>query len=84
MKKYLVTLTLFIGSYEKTAHHVVEAKDEDEAWVEALKGESHHTPVMDADNGGCWDGDEFRYTVYNSRELTEHDYNTLKQLRMAW
>lgn len=40
-KSWLVKLRLFLGDYEKTSKHLVEAETEDEAIMQAYRDESH-------------------------------------------
>lgn len=83
MRQWLVILDLQLGAYEKMSYNVVTAEDEEDAWALALEGECHNECRMDEDgSGACWDGTEFRYTVYESTELNEDDYDTLKRLRI--
>ena len=77
-KYWMVTLTLHLGEYEKTAYNVVYAADEDSAKRQALIDECHNEPEF-KDDGYCWDGD-FAYRVYACRPLSFIEFNVLKAL----
>ncbi|OQX14070.1 MAG: hypothetical protein BWK73_10450 [Thiothrix lacustris] len=80
MKTFLVTLTLFLGEYEKTAKHLVEAKNTKSAGRKALTGECHNKP-----KASDWVGDtqvddmEFTYRVKSILELTPEQAHFLSR-----
>jgi hypothetical protein len=86
MNNYLVKLTLNIVGYEKQSHLVVSAPDESSAKEQALRDECHNEPNFDEwpDMNACWDGDDFIYEVYSCRELTDEQYETLKDVGIAY
>lgn len=80
--KYLVTLRLYIGEYEKYTTQIIEAENEKEAGTAALIGECHGEPDFDEfpDKDGVWDMYEMVYKVYKVKELTDHQYEILNEL----
>jgi hypothetical protein len=80
MKSFLVTLTLFLGEYEKTAKHLVVAKNKESAGKKALRGECHNNPKR-----GDWQGshqvddDCFTYRVASVTEVTAQEAEILRK-----
>ncbi len=71
MKTYLVTLTLFLGEYEKTSKHLVTAKHSKSAGKKALQAECHNKPKATDWTGDTQvDDDGFTYRVNSVLELT--------------
>jgi len=83
---YLVTISVNIGGYEKITHVVVQAKDDEEAGTLGLREECHNEPDFTEypDQQACWDGGEFFYMVYDTKELTHDQHVTLKNLKLCW
>jgi hypothetical protein len=74
MNHYLVKLTLFLGEYEKTAVHLVQAKNTVTAGRKALLGECHNDPKRSDWAGDSQvDDDCFAYRVNTVTKVTaEH------------
>lgn len=80
MKNYLVKLTLFIGSYEKQAIHIVKAGTERMAGQRAIENECHDTPVWtDSVKDECWDCGEMVYRVYSAEIIDKNDAEILSK-----
>ena len=82
MNKYLVSITIHIGGYEKVTHNVVEAEDVEQASITALKDECHNDPDVISDSS-VWD-DLFYYEVYEVQEITPNQLHVLKKLKLAY
>lgn len=68
MNQYLVTLRLYIGTYEKHTTHLVEAENQQDAQVTALRAESHNDDAGFDDDD--WHDDDMGYRVEKVKRLT--------------
>lgn len=86
MNKYLVTLELRIGEYEKIAYSVEKAENEKEAGIEALKGQCHSEPDFSEfpDMDQVWDMHEMIYSVYSVKEITDEQNKVLFDLGISY
>jgi len=78
--KYLVTLKLHLGEYEKSNQHIVDAKSSIDAGVIALKNECHNTPDF-PNKETAWDGVDLVYKVRSVIGLTDLEYEILSKLK---
>lgn len=74
MSYYLVKLTLFLGEYEKTAIHLMQARNTVTAGKKALRGECNNAPKRSDWAGSSQvDDDYFAYRVNTVTKVTaEH------------
>lgn len=86
MNHYLVTLNLRLGSIEKTARAIAQAKTEKEAGIIALTGECHDEPDFSdyPEKGACWDMGEFVYEVYEVKLIEPQDLDVLHKYIGSW
>jgi len=79
MKHYVVTLRLYLGSYEKHVRHLISAEDTDKAHKAALLGESHNDEADYNSEGEWWDGWDMAYRVVNCEEVTPEEFTVLNK-----
>ncbi|ASV43971.1 hypothetical protein [Pseudoalteromonas phage KB12-38] len=79
MKHYVVTLRLYLGSYEKHVRHLVSAEDTDKAHEAALSGESHNDDAGYNSEGEWWDGWDMFYRVVDCEEVTPEEFTILNK-----
>ena len=86
MNHYLVTLNLRLGSVEKTARALIEAKTADEDGTSALIGECHEEPDFSdyPDKQSCWDMGEFVYEVYSVKLIEPEELPVLHKYIGSW
>jgi len=81
--KFLVTLSLHIGEYEKRSKQLIEAPDALQAGTKALEGECHGQPdwagIDPVLKQKCWDRDEMVYKVFKVKPIPLGDYEILKK-----
>ena len=73
---YVVTLTMYIGEYEKSSLHLIRAESPKEAGIKAQEYECHNDPDFSHDSGACWD-DWMCYRVANVRQIDDGEFNVL-------
>lgn len=84
MKNYLVKLTIHINGFEKTAIHIVKAKNKKKAMIRAMEGECHDKPDYSEypNKDACWDVNEFIYEPYFCEEISEEDLEVFRKYNL--
>lgn len=72
MNRYFVELLVTVCGYEKVAHHVVFAENEEQAMMEAIAAE-HHNDVDDDGEQTVWYDDIFTYEV-NRTQMVQPEH----------
>ncbi|GAA4652511.1 hypothetical protein GCM10023116_47950 [Kistimonas scapharcae] len=80
---FIVRLRLHIGEYEKHTYHVIQARNQDMACIEALTDECHNEPCFDEfpDQRACRDGGEYVYRVQGIQEITPEQARQFQMIR---
>ncbi len=78
-KRFVVSLKLFLGSYEKSSNHLITARTEKEAISKAFEDECHDTPDYDEFpcKTACWDCGEYVYKVDSVKQVNQEEFKIL-------
>lgn len=78
-KRFIISLKLFLGSYEKSSKHLITARTEKEAITKAFENECHGTPDYDEFpcKTACWDCGEYVYKVDSVKQVNQEEFDIL-------